>query len=278
MPWIAPAHQAPILPLKAWKPEAFSGLGLVLGTLAPDLAFILRLDTDSIASHTFLGQIYLTVPFALVLHALATGLVLPWLLPRLPAGAPLHLGELLALRPARSWREWGRVAVSAWIGGVTHVLLDGITHGNESGWAVPWLPWLRMALPAPLPPMPLHDALHAVLSLVLGVVALLNWQKLAREGRLWTWRREERIPPRPVPVREQRQFLAWILACAGVGAFVAPLLHADQGPAKTVELAAYGTLAFVAYAVTLRAAGDRVARWLKAEPGGRRTVSDPARS
>jgi len=39
-----PSHQAPVIPLKRWRPHWFSGLALVLGTLAPDLVFILRLD------------------------------------------------------------------------------------------------------------------------------------------------------------------------------------------------------------------------------------------
>jgi hypothetical protein len=276
MPWIAPAHQAPALALKAWKPKVFSGLGLALGTVAPDLAFILRLETDSIASHTFLGQIYVTVPCVLVLHAVVTRLVLPWLLPRLPTGDPLYLEELSALRPARSALDWGRVALSGFVGGLTHVLLDGITHGNESGWAVPFLPWLRTPLPAPLAHVPLYDALHAALSLVLGVGALLSWRQLARERRLWTWRGALPRPSRRVPLRDQWQFLAWIVACAVTGAFVAPLLRGSETTAKTVELAAYGALAFAAYALTLRAAAHRFGRWLKTGPGRRRALGEPA--
>src|SRR5262249_44635093 len=150
-------------------------------------------------------------------------LVLPWLLPRLPAGAPLHLDELSALRPARTVREWARVALSARIGGTPHLPLDGITHRNEPRWAVALPPWLRTLLPAPLPPMALYDALHAFLSLVLGVAGLLTWQQLARERRLWIWRREEPAETKALPVRDQRQLLAWIVACASGGALVAPL-------------------------------------------------------
>ena len=43
MPWIVPSHQAPVLPLKAWRPAWFSGLGLVLGSVTPDLVFIFSL-------------------------------------------------------------------------------------------------------------------------------------------------------------------------------------------------------------------------------------------
>src|SRR6185369_2971020 len=90
MPWIAPSHQAPVLPLKLWKPHLFSGLALCLGAAAPDLEFVLRIDYDWIISHTFAGQIYFTVPLVLLLHAALTAVVLPWLLPLLPEGAPFY--------------------------------------------------------------------------------------------------------------------------------------------------------------------------------------------
>src|SRR5262245_51789600 len=148
MPWLVPAHQAPVLPLKRRWPGCFSGLGLVLGTLAPDLTFILRLDPHGTpASHSLLGQLYLTVPIVLVLHPLLTMLVLPWLLPHLPGGPPLHLHALARSRPARDGISLVRLALSCLVGGLTHVFIDGFTHGGESGWAVAYLPWLAMPVP-----------------------------------------------------------------------------------------------------------------------------------
>ena len=95
-----PSHQAPVIPLKRWRPHWFSGLALVLGTVAPDLAFILRLDENGAPlSHRFAGLFVVDVPLTIVLHVLATGLVLPWLLPHLAGGAPLHLHALARCRP-----------------------------------------------------------------------------------------------------------------------------------------------------------------------------------
>src|SRR5262245_21725714 len=118
MPWMVPSHQAPVLRLARACPRRFSGLGLVLGTLAPDIAFILPLDErGSPASHSIAGQLYLTVPLVLALHGLLTALVLPWLLPHLPGGAPLHLHALARARPATDRAGTLRVAVSGLVGG-----------------------------------------------------------------------------------------------------------------------------------------------------------------
>ncbi len=87
MPCIAPSHQAPALLLKRWRPAWFSGLGLVIGTMAPDLEFILRLQDNWVVSHTLAAQLYFTVPLTLVLYWLSVELVLPWLVPFLPSVA-----------------------------------------------------------------------------------------------------------------------------------------------------------------------------------------------
>src|SRR5687768_1669622 len=138
MPWMVPSHPAPLLPLKLWKPAAFSGLALCLGAAAPDLEFVLQIEQDWVLSHTLAGQLLFTLPVVLALHALFTAVVIPWLVPLLPFGAPWHFEDLARLRPAASLLDWARVAASALVGGLSHVILDGFTHGTHSGWAVPY--------------------------------------------------------------------------------------------------------------------------------------------
>jgi hypothetical protein len=274
MPWMILSHPAPALVLKVCRPTAFSGLALVLGTIAPDLAFILRLDTESVVAHTFVGQLSATVPLVLVLHALATFLVLPWLVPRLPAGPPLYLEELAGVRTARTVRDWARVAVSAWIGGTSHVLLDGVTHGDHAGWAVVFLPALRAPWPLPGGAMvPLHDVLHAALSVVLGAAALVSWRRLARTRQLWAWRGEAPRPLPPVSSGEPRRLVALLATFALAGAVTGPVFS-GASDAPVAELAAYGALAFVAYGVVLLAAGHGLRRWqARREESGRDHVT-----
>jgi len=260
MPWIMPAHQAPVLPLKLWKPHWFSGLALCLGTMAPDLEFIFRLDHQWAVSHTLAAQLYFTVPLVLVLHALATSLVLPWLLPRLPLGPPLHFEELRALRPAADLRGWLVVALSGLIGGLSHVALDGFTHGNRSGWAVAALPFLRTPVPHFGGPVPLHDALQFWLTIGLGAFALLLWRRTVRRGLLWSWRGERPTPIVSQPAPEKRRLAAWAGLWALCGAAAAQALRPTLTEIRFVSVVAFGALTFAAFGLILAAALDRGGR------------------
>jgi hypothetical protein len=269
MPWLVPSHQALVLPLKRWRPAWFSGLALVLGSLAPDLVFILRLDENgSRASHTLAGQLSLTVPMVLALHALATALVLPWLLPHLPGEGPLHLHALARSRPARDAGALLRVAGSGLLGGLTHVFLDGFTHGNHAGWAVALLPALRAPVLPPPGEMPLHDLLQVVLTIVLGAVALHEWQQYARRlslpgpGAAAVWE----VRPAPEAARRvvQRALAAAVLA----GAVLAPAAKGAYGTAEALKLASYGAVTGASIAAVALAAADRVRRAFDAPRAG----------
>jgi Domain of unknown function (DUF4184) len=148
MPWIVPSHQAVVLPLKMFRPALFSGLALCLGSMAPDLEFLFRVYDDWAVSHTLAAQLYLTVPVVLALHWVLTTLILPWVVPLLPSGRPLHLEQLSALRPTANATEWCRIGISGMLGG-----------SPMSGWAaVPFFPVLRAAVPFPGGAVLLHDA------------------------------------------------------------------------------------------------------------------------
>jgi hypothetical protein len=261
MPWLVPSHQALVLPLKRWRPAWFSGLALVLGSLAPDLVFILRLDENgSRVSHTLAGQLFLTVPMVFALHALVTALVLPWLLPHLPGEGPLHLHALARSRPARDAGAVLRVAFSGLVGGLTHVFLDGFTHGNHAGWAVALLPALRARVLPPPGEMPLHDLLQVLLTIVLGAAALGEWRRYARRlappgpGAAAAW--EVRLAPEPARRAVQRALAAAVLA----GAVLAPAAKGAYGTAEALKLAAYGAITGVSIAAVALAAAHRARR------------------
>lgn len=263
MPWLVPSHQAPVLPLKAWRPAWFSGLGLVLGSVAPDLVFILSLDPlGSPASPTFAGQLYLTTPLVLVLHRTLTELVLPWLLPHLPGGAPLHLHALARSRAARGAVAHARVAFSGLLGGLSHVTIDGFTHGDHSGWALAFLPALATPVPLPLGPAPLHDVLQVVLTLALGWLGLREWGRMARAlpapgpGAAAVWE------VRSAPVLACRRVWSALCVAALVGATAGPLLRDALGTPDALKLAAYGAITFSVAGVLLGALADRTARAL----------------
>ena len=256
MPWIVPSHQAPVLRLARSRPGWFSGLALVLGTMAPDLAFILPLDASGApASHTLAGQLYITVPLVLVLHALLTRLVLPWLLPHLPGGAPLHLHELARSRPAAGLAANLRVAASGLLGGLTHIFIDGFTHGDHSGWALALLPWLATPVPHPGGEAPLHDALQLWLSIGLGALALREWGALVKGLPQPLAAEPERVRPAPAAARRMVQLGLFAAALAGAG--FGPVLKGALGTPEALKLAAYGSLSFCALAALVGAFADR---------------------
>ena len=168
MPWIVPSHQAPALALKAWRPRWFSGLGLVLGSLAPDLEFIVPVRKEMYVGHTIAGQLFFTVPVTLVLYLLSTEIVLPWLVPYLPRA----WWDLSVLKRPRGL-AWAGVAASGLLGGLTHIFLDGFTHTvPEGGWALEFLPWLGRGIPTLFGVVALYDLLQVLLTILLAVVTL----------------------------------------------------------------------------------------------------------
>jgi Domain of unknown function (DUF4184) len=258
MPWIAPSHQAPVLPLKLWKPHLFSGLALCLGAAAPDLEFILRIDYNWIVSHTFAAQMFFTVPLVMVLHAILTTVAFPWLLPLIPNRPPFHVHDLILVRPATSVRDWVRIGLSGWLGGITHVLLDGFTHGNHSGWITTHVPLLRALVPLPFGRLPLHDVLHVVGTVVLGVLSVRWLAEMGRQRLLVTWS-DHTVPPRvrPATPAEQRGAMQYVLVCAALGV-MAGLARRDDRLGPWFEVVAHGILAFVFYGIVTAAILDRV--------------------
>jgi hypothetical protein len=257
VPWIIPSHQAPALLLKNWRPRWFSGLALVLGSLAPDLEFIVPLRKETFLSHTVIGQVLFTVPVVLLLYLLTTELVLPWLSRYLGHG----WRDLEALQRPRGGVAWLRVAVSASAGGLTHLALDGFTHGPESGGSlVAWVPLLAFRIWLPLGSAPLHDVLHVMSTILFGVAALQMWQRIASERLLWTWSGEAaRSFPAPEP---PQRVLLWLTACGFLGAAVASALRAGAPLGPAIEFAAWGFLDGVAFGALLAATLDRIVKRL----------------
>lgn len=217
MPATLLSHQALVLPLKLRWPQRFSGLALCIGSMAPDLEFIARMSDDWLFSHTLHAQLWFTLPVTVLLHWLLTAVLLPALLPYLRDHPGLRLHDLAALAPPRSSAEWLTVCISAVIGGASHVVLDGITHGNHSGWLVPWLPFLRTPVPHPGGEVPLHDALQLWLTIGLAIVTAVLWQYIARHRLLWRWRAQRaRALPRQ-PREEGHRLLVAALLFAALG-------------------------------------------------------------
>ncbi len=259
MPATLLSHQAVVLPLKMRWPRWFSGLALCLGSMAPDLEFIGRMTDDWLFSHTIGAQFWFTVPVTLVLHWLLTALILPMLLPFLRDHPQLRLHDLAALSAPLSVADWARAASSAWLGGMSHVILDGITHGNHSGWLVPWFPFLRTPVPHFGETVPLHDALQLWLTVLLAIVTVCCWRYIASRRLLWNWRAKTvRELPRQ-PRAAGHRLLLLVTAFALSGSLVG-LSHQHTSPKSFAAAVAFGAIDLAGAGLVLAAVRLRAVR------------------
>src|SRR4051812_47997245 len=115
-------------------PACFSGIALVLGSMAPDFEYFLRGDPISTLGHTLLGQVVFCLPLTVLLVAIIERVIAPTLPGHLPDLGPFHLHDYAALaNTRRGLIGWLKVVTSALIGSLSHIGWDGFTHGY--GWA-----------------------------------------------------------------------------------------------------------------------------------------------
>jgi len=236
--------------------------------MAPDLEFIGRMHDDWLVSHTVGAQFWFTIPLTALLVWVTTVLLIPALLPYVPDHAWWRPHDLAAIKPPSTTREWVRVAFSAWVGGMSHVLLDGVTHGNHSGWLVPWLPVLRTPVPHFGETVPLHDALQLWCSVIFAVVTLVLWRRIVRQRAIWHWRGTEqadgvRVVERclpPMPRKDGVLIARLILFVAMLGAATGHSLRERESAKTVLAGTAFGAITFSLGAAVVLALGLRLNR------------------
>src|SRR5205814_3698742 len=106
---------------------ALSGTALVVGSMAPDLHYVLFQTLDPTPSHSLPGQLYYCLPLTLAL-VFAINRTAPVIAAHLPDAGPLHLRDMRALGAPMNVRAWLIAAASALIGSFSHIALDAFTH------------------------------------------------------------------------------------------------------------------------------------------------------
>jgi hypothetical protein len=117
-----------VLPLKAWRPNAFNGTALVLGSIAPDLEYLAGFRPRATGvGHSLVGQLVFCLPITLAVVLLV---------------GQLGLGAVVAARlgPRAAWLAgaaedalagpsgFARAVGSALCGSFSHVALDALSH------------------------------------------------------------------------------------------------------------------------------------------------------
>jgi hypothetical protein len=243
MPFTFLAHQAPVLPLKRWGPRAFDGTALVIGSMAPDLVYVLDGTSWEIDAHSVTGQIIWCLPLTVVLTWLLKRYVTPvvgtWLSGR-RSGLLRGLAALGRWDARPSWHNGVVLVSSALIGSFSHIAFDGFTHPD--GWAMNRLPQFEsraVTLPAAM------SGRDMAMSTVLQILASVGGALVALWS-LWRLARRLRVPNAPAPHRTA--LVAWpavvgLLLGAGMGVVVAVLLDPAGGRAAFVIRVAAGTFA-----------------------------------
>ena len=267
MPATILAHQAVVLPLKLWRPRRISGLALCIGSAAPDLEFVFRMTDDWIFSHTFLAQIYFTVPISLLLVWLIGGLLIPFLLPYLPHAQRHALAGLASIKPPRTPGEWNTAALCALIGGTSHVFVDGFTHGNHSGWAVAFLPVLRTNLALPFGTMPLYDVLQHGLTILFTLLAI-RWLDQLRRHAAASGASAAHLVGSHRTRPEAKRLIAMLLSAALLGALAGGALRADTPGMTRIAGIAFGSINAAFAAALVLAVASRPAASIHHPTGG----------
>ncbi|HYH82139.1 MAG TPA: DUF4184 family protein [Longimicrobium sp.] len=235
---ITPAHAAAAWPLH----HAFRRLpaaALVIGTMAPDLEYVLRMKPYGKFGHTPLGLFVFCLPLTLLLWWAWREAIRPSLSPLLP---PRLHAAAEAPPPGRATDAVPLAMVAALIGAATHILWDGFTH--DTGWAVLLFP-VMLEAPARVPGYPWFALAQYASSLVGGLITLL-W--IVREWRRWPADARRFAPgQRARLVRVALFILAVSLAVGAVNASFAAQWTGRAGRA------AVGTIAGLGVALTIHA-------------------------
>jgi hypothetical protein len=128
VPSTFPTHPVAVLPLKIWRPRWFDGVALVLGSMAPDAAYVL--DGSGLPvwpfSHEPLGLLGWCLPLTLV-GARLVRWAAPAVAAHLPAGGPFALRDYGAI--VNAGHRWWVTVTSALVGAASHIVLDEVEQG-----------------------------------------------------------------------------------------------------------------------------------------------------
>src|SRR5690606_111807 len=129
------SHPAAVLPLTFLPRRWFSVTGLVLGSMAPDFEYFIRLKVQSYYSHTWIGLFWFCLPLTLLLAFIFHIIVRNDLIDNLP---PVLKNRLVVFKHFQ-WTEYFKsnvlvVLVSSLFGVITHIIWDSFTH--QHGYSV----------------------------------------------------------------------------------------------------------------------------------------------
>ncbi len=173
------AHPAIILPFTYLPKRWFSITGLIIGSMTPDFEYFIRMNVQSIYSHTFCGVFWFDLPLGILLAFIFHNIIRNRLYENLPLFLKSRFSEFSSFNFNSYFKKkWLVVVISVLIGAFSHILWDNFTH--ETGYFVSILPSLSEIVSLFGHQIPIYKILQHGSILVGGVViiiAVLNMEK-----------------------------------------------------------------------------------------------------
>lgn len=171
-----PAHVSIVLPLLRIRPQLVSATALVIGSMAPDFEYFLKMKVSGEHGHTLLGILYFDIPITIVLAFLFHGLVKRNLIANLPVFFQYRFHEVVSLDFKQYFKShyWVFI-ISAGVGSFSHIVWDAFTH-NDGFFAQRIALYKQVAIPFDGVRYPLFYALQQLSTMVgLTILFLYIW-------------------------------------------------------------------------------------------------------
>jgi hypothetical protein len=124
------SHNAAVLPLL--RSKYFSATGLIIGTMAPDFEYFIRMNIQGIYGHTLPGIFYFDIPISIALAFLFHNVAKKNLIDQLPAFLQARFKEVREFNFSDYIKTHKTVFIlSVILGTVTHIIWDGFTHQRQ---------------------------------------------------------------------------------------------------------------------------------------------------
>lgn len=171
------SHPAIILPLKYLPKSWFSFTALIIGSLAPDFEYFIRMRVKSNYSHTISGIFWFDLPLVIILSFIFHNIIKNQLYKNLP----YFIRNKAVVYIEFDWnnyfkKNWLIVLISGLIGITSHIFWDSFTHNH--GYFVNQIAFLRNIISFIGIEIPLWKIAQHTSSLVGGIFILILFSKL----------------------------------------------------------------------------------------------------
>jgi hypothetical protein len=171
------SHPALVLPLTYLPKKWYSLTGLIIGSMAPDFEYFIRMKPLSYYSHTIAGIFYFDLPLGIILAFMFHNLVRDSLYMNLPRFLKIRITAFQNFDWNRFFiKNWIAISLSLVIGAASHILWDSFTH--KFGYFVETLPLLTTRINLMGYNVPIYNILQHTSTLIGGLIIIYSFFNL----------------------------------------------------------------------------------------------------